>query len=310
MTNIICLMGPTASGKTALASELVQQFPVEIISVDSAMIYRGMDIGTAKPSALELMQAPHYLIDILDPPDIFSAADFCRETQALCDEIIGRGNTPLLVGGSMMYFHALQQGLSVLPEANEALREALLADAHQRGWAAMHEQLRRVDAVSANRIHPNDTQRIQRALEVFHLTGKPLSQLLAEQKNPSLFSFSNLSLLPENRSWLHERIELRFDTMLQQGFIEEVQHLLAQWQLSVSSPALRCVGYRQASDYLAGYDDYDTFRNKGIAATRQLAKRQLTWLRHWPNATKIACDESGCYGKIMAIVSEILDNPS
>lgn len=310
MTKIICLMGPTASGKTALACELVQRFPVEIISVDSAMIYRGMDIGTAKPSAAELLQAPHHLIDILDPPAIFSAADFCREAQALCNTIIARGNTPLFVGGTMMYFHALQQGLSVLPASNERLRETLLEEAHRLGWVAMHQELLRVDPVSANKIHPNDTQRIQRALEVFRLTGKPLSHLLLEQKNPCLFSFFNLSLFPENRSWLHERIELRFDRMLQQGFVQEVEQLIGEWQLSVSSPALRCVGYRQANDYLAGYDDYDTFRYKGIAATRQLAKRQLTWLRHWSDASTIACDESGCYGKIMAIVSEILDNPT
>lgn len=308
MSRIFCLMGPTASGKTALALELVKYFPFEIISVDSAMIYRGMDIGTAKPDVTELARAPHFLIDILDPPESFSAAEFCQEAVRLSKEIIGRNKIPLLVGGTMMYFNALQQGLSVLPAANDELRHQLIEQAQQKGWHAMHEQLTQLDPVSAGKIHPHDTQRIQRALEVFHLTGRSLSSLLSEQKNTQSFSFINILLCPTVRSWLHERIAARFQIMLEQGFIQEVEKLLYNWSLSASSPAMRCVGYRQAIEYLMGKEDYAVFKDKSVAATRQLAKRQLTWLRHWPDGTVVACDEPGCSSKIMAFVGEILDN--
>ena len=283
VNQVICLMGPTASGKTSLACELVAQMPCEIISVDSAMIYRGMDIGTAKPDAQTLADAPHHLIDIIDPIDSYSAAQFCEDASQLCHAIIRRGNIPLLVGGTMMYFHALQQGLSTLPEANSVVREQLMHQAQAHGWDFMHHRLATIDAVSAARIHPHDTQRIQRALEVYELTGKPLSVCLDEAITPPAFQFTNIILHPSDRAWLHARIGERFEQMLTEGLVAEVEHLLKQWDLTSEHPALRCVGYRQAFEYLQKTYDYDTLRSKGCAATRQLAKRQLTWLRHWPD---------------------------
>ena len=306
---VICLMGPTASGKTAQAFALANRFPIEIISVDSGMIYRGMDIGTAKPTAAEFAIAPHHLIDILDPPESFSAAQFCQEAEAIIAQTHKAGKIPFLVGGTMMYFNALQKGLSVLPEANEVIREQLLERALQLGWPALHEELRVIDPVCAKRIHPHDAQRIQRALEVFYLTQKPLSTLQQPEMLMRDYEFVNLMLVPENRGWLHQRIADRFSLMLKQGFIAEVEQLLRQWPaLTLSSPALRGVGYRQAYYYLNGDFDYEVFCEKGLAATRQLAKRQLTWLRHWPNGHPIACDSAGVSDKLMAIISEILDN--
>ncbi|QRN02857.1 tRNA (adenosine(37)-N6)-dimethylallyltransferase MiaA [Legionella sp. MW5194] len=306
---VLCLMGPTASGKTALACDLAQRLPVEIISVDSAMIYRGMDIGTAKPTADELLRAPHQLLDILDPPDSFSAAEFCQAANHLIEGIHARGKIPLLVGGTMMYFHALQQGLSDLPEADDVLRQQLLKQAEDKGWAALHRELADVDAVAAARIHPNDTQRIQRALEVFYLTGKPLSHFLEQGKGQPRHRFVNCILFPNERAWLHERIALRFDAMLKQGFVEEVRQLMVRWPLlTPANPSMRLVGYRQALDYLAGRDDHEQFRDKGIAATRQLAKRQLTWLRGWPHGCFFSCDKPDITGEFMAKLAEILDN--
>lgn len=282
---VFCLMGPTASGKTALACELVNHFPFEIISVDSALIYRGMTIGTAKPSADELKQAPHHLIDILDPPDSYSAAQFCQDARNAIEDIYQRGRWPLLVGGTMMYFNALQKGLSTLPEADEQLRQRLVLEAETKGWDQMHQQLISIDRLAAERIHPHDTQRIQRALEVFYLTGKPLTSFLTAEKQQSDYQFINLILFPERRAWLHERIATRFHWMLEAGFIHEVQDLIEKWQLPKSCPSMRTVGYRQAIDYLEGICDYPAMIEKGIAATRQLAKRQLTWLRHWNDAS-------------------------
>lgn len=305
---IICLMGPTASGKTALACELVNRYPFEIISVDSAMIYRGMDIGTAKPTPQELARFPHHLIDVLDPCESFSAAEFCETATTLCADIFSRGKIPLLVGGTMMYFHALQQGLSALPEADADIRAQLIEQANKQGWEALHAELAHIDPVTAARIHFNDTQRIQRALEVFHITGKPLSVVLLEKKTTFPYDYVNLVLFPEDRAWLHARIAMRFEMMLQQGFVQEVEALLQTWPSSLSSPAMRCVGYRQACDYLAGKDDYDLFCNKGIAATRQLAKRQLTWLRHWPNAHFWGCDQTDSLDEAMANIDKLLDN--
>ncbi|KTD79293.1 tRNA (adenosine(37)-N6)-dimethylallyltransferase MiaA [Legionella waltersii] len=305
---VFCLMGPTASGKTGLASELVQHFPFEIISVDSAMIYRGMDIGTAKPTKEELAKAPHFLIDIKEPNQSYSAAEFCTDAVRLCDEIIKRGNIPLLVGGTMMYFNALQNGLSSLPEADEAIRRSLEDEAALRGWEALHSQLMEVDPQTAARVHANDTQRIQRALEVYHLTGKSLSSFLADQVHQSPYHFVSLVLFPEQRSWLHERIAQRFDLMIKEGFIDEVIKLQKQWGLTMSFPSMRCVGYRQVLEHLQGQWDYATMREKGIAATRQLAKRQLTWLRHWERAMYFDSQTSTFNADILAKIREILDN--
>jgi len=282
VNRVICLMGPTASGKTALACELVAHLPCEIISVDSAMIYRGMDIGTAKPDAQTLARAPHHLINIIDPTASYSAAQFCQDASQLCESIIRQGKIPLLVGGTMMYFHALQQGMSALPEADKQVREQILQQAQIQGWDFMHNRLADIDPISAARIHPHDTQRIQRALEVHALTGQSLSACLHEAITPPAFQFLNIILLPSDRAWLHARIGQRFEQMLTEGLIAEVEGLLKQWNLTPEHPALRCVGYRQVYEYLQGAYDYDTLRAKGSAATRQLAKRQLTWLRHWP----------------------------
>lgn len=298
---VICCMGPTASGKTALAIELCQHYPVEIISVDSAMIYRDMNIGTAKPTKEELQQAPHHLIDIIDPTEAYSAAQFCDDANRLIAEILGRGKIPLLVGGTMMYFNALQNGLSQLPEADEALRQEL----SQQDLPELYCRLQAVDPKTAARLNENDTQRISRALEVFLLSGKPMSEHLAAKKQAASWNFKNIILFPEDRAWLHERIATRFDMMLQQGFIEEVAHLLATWPLHPQLPAMRCVGYRQALDYLNGVYDQQTLREKGIAATRQLAKRQLTWLRHWSDGRYFDPEQKDV---IHAIIEECAGN--
>ncbi|WP_298624126.1 tRNA (adenosine(37)-N6)-dimethylallyltransferase MiaA [uncultured Legionella sp.] len=309
MSNLIfCLMGPTASGKTGLACELIQHFPFEIISVDSAMIYREMNIGTAKPSQDELHKAPHHLIDIIDPTESYSAAQFCTDATALCDSILAKGKIPLLVGGTMMYFNALQKGLSLLPEANEDIRKQLENEATQKGWDVLHQKLQKVDPETAARIHAHDTQRIQRALEVYLITGVPLSVFLAKEKGEAKYRFVNFVLFPEQRAWLHERIALRFDLMLEDGLINEVQQLQERWSLNGNLPSMRCVGYRQVLEYLQGDYDYSTMRDKGIAATRQLAKRQLTWLRHWDDVLRYDSQSATFSDEIMAKSREILDN--
>lgn len=309
MSNLVfCLLGPTASGKTGLACELVTHYPFEIISVDSAMIYRDMDIGTAKPSAQELILAPHHLINIKDPIESYSAAQFCADVHDLCCSIRSKGKIPLLVGGTMMYFNALQNGLSVLPEADAATRQRIEFEAQQHGWGYVHQQLMRIDPVAAARIHAHDAQRIQRALEVYYLTGINLSTFIAEHKQVPDEHFVNLALFPEQRSWLHERIALRFMHMLRDGFIDEVRHLCDKWELHDQLPSMRCVGYRQALDYLHGGDEYSVFCDKGIAATRQLAKRQLTWLRHWSDVLFYDPQHSTFKTEILANITEILDN--
>lgn len=309
MSNLIfCLMGPTASGKTALACELVQRYPFEIVSVDSAMIYRDMNIGTAKPSVEELQVAPHHLINIKDPTESYSAAEFCADTFSLVDGFKQQGKIPLLVGGTMMYFNALQKGLSTLPEASPELRQQLEEEAANDGWDALHQQLMKIDPKAAARIHAHDAQRIQRALEVYYLTGTTLSDLLAQKRKGPDYQFVNMILFPEKRAWLHERIAQRFDQMLEQGFIDEVKKLQEKWHLTPNLPAMRCVGYRQALEYLSGDYDYATLRDKGIAATRQLAKRQLTWLRQWDEAGRYDPQNTAFTTEIMAKTQEILDN--
>lgn len=316
----IFLMGPTASGKTDLAISLCERLPCEIISVDSAMIYRGMDIGTAKPSAEELARAPHRLIDICDPADTYSAADFRQDAMAAMAEITAAGRVPLLVGGTMMYFKALLHGMSGLPSASPELRRALEREAALHGWESLHRQLVEQDPVAAERIHPNNRQRLLRALEVLRLTGKPISefwraesgraapggdsgqigniedypyftQWQADETSLLPYTVVQLAVAPSRRQVLHERIRKRFLTMLEAGFLEEVRALMLREDLHPELPSMRCVGYRQAWSYLSGEDDYETFVSKGVAATRQLAKRQLTWLRKWSDVDWLDSDD-------------------
>ncbi|WP_454785663.1 tRNA (adenosine(37)-N6)-dimethylallyltransferase MiaA [Legionella sp. WA2024007413] len=305
---VLCLMGPTASGKTALACELVKRYPFELISVDSAMIYRNMDIGTAKPTPEELLIAPHHLIDIKDPIESYSAAQFCTDALSLCEQIYLKGKIPLLVGGTMMYFNALQKGLSTLPEANSVVRQQLEHDAALKGWPALHQKLLEIDPESAARIHAHDAQRIQRALEVYYLTGKTLSAFHELDKEKPDFHFVNLILFPEQRAWLHNRIAQRFDHMLAEGFIEEVTQLKERWNLTMHLPSMRCVGYRQAMEFLQGDYDFSMMRDRGIVATRQLAKRQLTWLRHWGEALYYDPQNEAFRDEMIAKIEEILDN--
>lgn len=302
----IFLMGPTASGKTDLAIALCEHLPCDIISVDSAMIYRGMNIGTAKPSAKELAQAPHRLIDICDPADTYSAADFRKDALAEMAQITAAGRIPLLVGGTMMYFKALLHGMSGLPGASAEQRRALEQEALEKGWLALHRELEAKDPVAAGLIHPNNRQRLLRALEVIRLTGKPISsfwqsedssssqnqgdgvedytyftQWQADEVSSLPYTVCQLAMAPPERHVLHKRIHQRFLKMLEAGFLDEVTALMSRGDLHPGLPSMRCVGYRQAWSYLAGEEIYDTFIDKGVAATRQLAKRQLTWLRKW-----------------------------
>lgn len=278
---IICLMGPTAVGKTDLAVRLVEEFPCEIISVDSAMVYRGMDIGTAKPTADILARAPHALIDIKDPADAYSAAEFCVDAQQCIEGILARNKIPLLVGGTMMYFRALQFGLANLPSADEKIREALFAEGQTLGWPTLHARLALVDPLAASRIHPHDVQRIQRALEIYQLSGKTMSSQHNEESLLQKYSLVNVGILCDDRAELHRRIEQRFAEMLAQGFIDEVQTLFARGDLNEQTPSMRSVGYRQVWQYLANKLSFAEMQLRATIATRQLAKRQMTWLRHW-----------------------------
>jgi tRNA dimethylallyltransferase len=281
----VFLMGPTASGKTELAVTLHERFPVDIVSVDSALVYRGMDIGTAKPDADTLRRAPHALIDIRDPSDSYSAAEFRQDALAEMAAITAGGRVPLLAGGTMLYFRALMRGLADLPAADPELRAALEAEARELGWQALHERLAVKDPAIAARIHPNDPQRIQRALEVIELSGRPMSELQREQGQERLpYRVLRLVACPEPRSVLHARIAERFEIMLEQGFLDEVRRLRARGDLHPDLPSMRCVGYRQAWSHLEGEFDVETLRRKAVAATRQLAKRQLTWLRRESDA--------------------------
>ena len=329
----ICIAGPTASGKTAAALAIAQKWSVEIISVDSALVYAGMDIGTAKPSAAELASVPHHLIDIRDPLQPYSAAEFAKDATRLITDITARGKTPLLVGGTMLYFKALFEGLDDMPTANPEIRAVLEMEAAKIGWPAMHGKLADVDPITAARLQPNDAQRIQRAWEVYRISGKPLSsfQLANQQANqqaqnainsiaPKAINTPNkainvtknalfISLEPENRAWLHERIAQRFDLMLACGFEQEVRSLRARGDLHLDTPSIRCVGYRQMWEALDTVNDNELdkktafeLREKGIAATRQLCKRQLTWLRAMPNRQVVPCDAPDALAQIIAAV--------
>ena len=299
-------MGPTASGKTALAVSLVERFPLEIISVDSALVYRGMDIGTAKPDDATLARAPHHLLDIRDPTDTYSAAAFCDDARRLMADIVARGKVPLLVGGTMLYFRALLNGLDDLPRADAALRQKLEADAANRGWPALHADLARIDPVTAARLAPNDSQRIGRALEVFQLAGTPMSALLDQAQSTLPYRVLQLALIPSDRAVLHQRIAVRFDAMLAAGLLDEVKSLRQMYALDADLPAMRAVGYRQAWAFLDGGITLDELRETGIAATRQLAKRQLTWLRSWPDAVVLDCLASDLEAQAFARVEQFL----
>ncbi|MFJ3482871.1 tRNA (adenosine(37)-N6)-dimethylallyltransferase MiaA [Pseudomonas sp. NPDC090202] len=300
----IFLMGPTAAGKTDLAIELTKVLPCELISVDSALVYRGMDIGTAKPSKALLDKYPHRLIDILDPSQSYSAADFRADALQAMEEITGRGKIPLLVGGTMLYFKALMEGLADMPAADAQVRAQLEAEAASLGWQALHDELARIDPVSAARIHPNDPQRLVRALEVYRVSGMSMTahreqqsaqtaQASASGRHQLPYTVANLAIAPTDRKVLHERIALRFRQMLDEGFIEEVMTLRSRGDLHSDLPSIRAVGYRQVWDYLDGKLDREEMQERGIIATRQLAKRQFTWLRSWENLhwlDSLACD--------------------
>lgn len=280
----IFIMGPTASGKTALACALYDELDCELISVDSALVYKDMNIGTAKPTAEELAQYPHHLIDIRDPSEPYSAADFREDVLRVMADVTARGKIPVLVGGTMLYFKFLLEGAADLPEANETVRKQIEDEAAEKGWPAIHEQLAQVDPESAARLNPNDPQRVQRALEVYRVTGKTLTEHWAQQQQQSIpYNVVQFAICPKERKTLHERIELRFEQMLKEGFVDEVRALYQRGDLHEDLPAIRAVGYRQVWEYLDGKLSYDEMVFKGVVATRQLAKRQVTWLRSWKN---------------------------
>lgn len=303
-------MGPTASGKTGAAVELYSKLPVEIISVDSALVFKEMNIGTAKPDAETLAKAPHHLIDIIEPTSAYSAANFRSDALRLMAEITARGKIPLLVGGTMLYFKALEGGLSGLPEANPEVRARLDARAAFIGWPAMHEKLALIDPVTAARLQPNDAQRIQRALEVFELTGESMTELYAKQTSEALpYKLLKIALVPSDRKVLHERIALRFVQMLAAGFIDEVKTLTKKYpELTPDSTSMRCVGYRQALEHLAGEYDAAELRDRGIFATRQLAKRQLTWLRGMDDTIELDCLDADLNESVFNQINQFIIN--
>nr|CBA71886.1 tRNA delta(2)-isopentenylpyrophosphate transferase [Arsenophonus nasoniae] len=297
-------MGPTASGKTALAMALCQKLPVEIISVDSALIYRDMNIGTAKPTLEEQQIAPHRLIDILDPSQSYSVADFRRDALAEMEKIVASGRIPLLVGGTMLYFKALLDGLSPLPSADVTIRAEIELQAKQSGWGAIHKRLQEVDPISAARIHPNDPQRLSRALEVFLVSGKSLTELTEIVEAELPYNVLQFAISPQDRKILHQRIEMRFLQMLNAGFEDEVSALYARGDLHQDLPAIRSVGYRQMWSYLSGEINYDEMVYRGICATRQLAKRQITWLKGWKNVHRLDSDDiKGALNTILHLIS-------
>jgi tRNA dimethylallyltransferase len=304
----VFLMGPTASGKTGLAVELCDRFPLQIISVDSALVYRDMNIGTAKPDAETLKAAPHRLIDIRDPSQSYSAADFREDAVREMKTITAAGNVPLLVGGTMLYFRALEHGLSELPAADSEVRKRLETQAAEIGWAAMHEILRQKDPKAASRIHPNDPQRIQRALEVIDISGQAMSDLQAKTAGEKLdYRIHKIIISPEPRSVLHERIERRFDLMMQAGFMDEMKALHSRSDLNVDQPSMRAVGYRQAWDWLEGNCTSEQMRERAIAATRQLAKRQLTWLRRESGSIWYDLQSDAAWAEVFGTLGEFLE---
>ena len=305
----INLAGPTAAGKTAAALAIAQAHACEIISVDSALVYRGMDIGTAKPSAAELAAVPHHLINIRDPLQAYSAAEFVADAQALILEISARGKLPLLVGGTMLYFKALAEGIDPMPAANAEVRAQIELEAQRLGWPAMHAQLAQIDPATAARLAPADSQRIQRALEVYRLSGLPLSHFHARanavgEPGPGA---PLIALEPQDRAWLHARIAQRFDLMLEQGLVEEVQTLRARGDLHPDLPSMRCVGYRQVWEALDGVSPMAALRDKGVFATRQLAKRQITWLRSMPARQVVACDAPDALVQVLRAVRTLME---
>lgn len=312
---VLCLVGPTASGKTAaalaLARALAHERPLEIISMDSALVYRQMDIGTAKPSAAEQAEVPHHLIDLIDPAQSYSAAQFRDDALRLIAEIRARGGTPLVVGGTMMYYKVLCEGLNALPSADPEVRAALEDEARREGWPALHARLAQVDPVTAARLAPNDAQRIQRALEVWTVSGQAMSALHAAQRpEPAPYAFVPVALEPSDRGVLHARIAQRFDAMLAQGLVDEVARLRARGDLHPGLPSIRCVGYRQIWSYLDGDIDLPSAREQGIFATRQLCKRQLTWLRSLPARRVIDCNQPDATAQALALMGELLATPA
>ena len=313
----IALVGPTASGKTAAALAIAQRHAVEIISVDSALVYRGMDIGTAKPTRDELAQVPHHLIDIRDPLQAYSAADFASDATQLMADIRARGKLPLLVGGTMLYLKALKDGIDDLPKANAEARAQIEAEAKTQGWPALHAELAKVDPTTAARLAPNDAQRISRALEVWRISGRSLSDWFTQanaQRTPHQLNMPLVSLEPQDRAWLHARIALRFEQMLAMGFMDEMHALRARGDLHLELPSIRCVGYRQAwmlLDRVAQSGEPEAniiheLKELGIAATRQLAKRQLTWLRGMPERHVVACDANDALARTQACVDQLI----
>ncbi|TAA47009.1 tRNA (adenosine(37)-N6)-dimethylallyltransferase MiaA [Corallincola spongiicola] len=299
----IFLMGPTASGKTDLAMALNEAYPCEVISVDSALVYRGMDIGTAKPSSAELAQCPHQLIDVIDPAEAYSAARFRQDALQLMHNAVAAGKLPVLVGGTMLYFKTLLEGLSELPEADPELRKQIELEADSKGWQALHDELASFDPDSAARIHPNDPQRLSRAIEVYRRSGKSLSEWIAQQSaEPLPFDVVQFAIAPNDRQVLHQRIELRFKQMVEQGLVEEVRRLYERGDLHIDLPSIRCVGYRQVWEYLEGRYDEKEMIFRGVVATRQLAKRQLTWLRNWPNVTWLQSDDKNNLKILLAAI--------
>jgi tRNA dimethylallyltransferase len=302
---VICLMGPTASGKTALAMALHDALPCDIISVDSALIYKDMNIGTAKPTLKELEQYPHRLINIRDAGETYSAADFCHDALEQIAEIRSKGRIPLLVGGTMMYFKSLIEGISPLPQADVKIRQQIESEASEQGWQYIHEQLQKCDPVSAARINPNDSQRLTRALEVFRLTGNTLTQLTETKGDKLEGNVLQFAITPTERKTLHERIELRYQIMIEQGFEGEVKKLKQRDDLHGNLPSIRCVGYRQMWQYLDGEMDHDEMVFRGICATRQLAKRQLTWLRSWPDLHWLKMEDETNLQQVLSIMSNL-----